>query len=151
MPFSYKCPNCSANLLFDPDAQKMQCAFCDSKISPNDIVSKDGLEGFMPGEAWDEETDAYVCENCGAQVLAGDDTMATFVCTAVHRLSSAAPSQVVLSRAKSFRLLLARLKHGVCFWIRARKSIYCLAILPMKRASKSLSQSTFLCGYMIMP
>lgn len=78
MPFSYKCPNCSANLLFDPDAQKMQCAFCDSKISPNDIVSKDGLEGFMPGEAWDEETDAYVCENCGAQVLAGDDTMATF-------------------------------------------------------------------------
>lgn len=78
MPFSYKCPNCAANLLFDPDAQKMRCAFCDAKISPNDIVSRDGMEGFMPGEAWDESTGAYVCENCGAEVLVGDDTMATF-------------------------------------------------------------------------
>lgn len=39
MATSYKCPNCSASLVFDADQQKMTCEFCGAKISPEDIVA----------------------------------------------------------------------------------------------------------------
>lgn len=79
MPVSYKCPNCASNLLFDPDVRKMVCGFCGSKLSPDDVTLSDSeQEGYYIGEHWQEETDSYSCNNCGAQVLSGDSTAATF-------------------------------------------------------------------------
>lgn len=40
MATSYKCPNCSANLLFDADQQLMTCQYCGSAISPDDIIKR---------------------------------------------------------------------------------------------------------------
>ncbi|MFA5445262.1 MAG: TFIIB-type zinc ribbon-containing protein [Bacteroidales bacterium] len=52
MATSYKCPNCSANLLFDADQQLMTCGFCGAKISPEDIVSN---EVYLNSEAMKQE------------------------------------------------------------------------------------------------
>lgn len=79
MPVSYKCPNCASNLLFDPDVRKMICGFCGAKLSPNDVTLSDNEEeGFYIGEDWQEETDSYSCNNCGAKVLSGESVTATF-------------------------------------------------------------------------
>jgi len=79
MPVSYKCPNCASNLLFDPDARKMVCGFCDTKLSPDDVTLSDSEEEvYYIGEDWQEETDSYSCNNCGAKVISGDSVTATF-------------------------------------------------------------------------
>lgn len=77
MVVSYKCPNCAANLLFDPDARKMVCGFCGSRLNPYDVASEEATEGFCIGEEW-QETETYCCDSCGAQVIAGELTSATF-------------------------------------------------------------------------
>lgn len=79
MPVSYKCPNCASNLLFDPDARKMVCGFCGTKLNPTDVALSDSEdEGYYIGEHWQEETNSYSCNNCGAQVLSGESMTATF-------------------------------------------------------------------------
>lgn len=79
MPVSYKCPNCASNLLFDPDVRKMICGFCGTKLSPDDVTLSEGKEeGYYIGENWQEQTDSYSCNNCGAKVLSGDSMTATF-------------------------------------------------------------------------
>jgi DNA-directed RNA polymerase subunit RPC12/RpoP len=57
----------------------MICGFCGTKLSPNDVtLSEDEEDGYYIGEHWQEETDSYSCNNCGAQVLSGESVTATF-------------------------------------------------------------------------
>lgn len=77
MAISYKCPNCAANLLYDADARRMVCGFCGSKLHPEDVTSSEGTHGFCIGEEW-QETDSYYCDSCGAKVICGKSTSATF-------------------------------------------------------------------------
>ena len=78
MAISYKCPNCAANLLFDPDVKLLSCAFCDAKISPDDIVSQDAADGFLQGGAWEDDTVGMICDNCGAEIISEKNALATF-------------------------------------------------------------------------
>ena len=82
MADTIKCPNCSANLRFDADSQKLICDFCGGVFLPSDI--KEDLEetkdeairndGTVDGEGLHE----FVCNACGARVVTDENTSASF-------------------------------------------------------------------------
>lgn len=89
---SYKCPNCGAEIKFDPELQKGKCDFCLSEFtideieklnnSKNDHIKAENLEQDY-NEEWDnigERTRMYLCPRCGAEIVADINTTATFCC-----------------------------------------------------------------------
>jgi DNA-directed RNA polymerase subunit RPC12/RpoP len=78
MPISYKCPNCAANLQFDPDAKRMVCNFCGSEMYPEDVIEPESGRNEQSAEDWQDETEIYSCGSCGAEVIVGKDLSATF-------------------------------------------------------------------------
>jgi len=117
MSVSYKCPNCSANLVFDADRQMMSCEYCGTLISPADIAAQEAIlseEALAQEALLDEKMHTaavqaeeltgtaavpaaetkpetieqtpevledvvqYVCNSCGAAVIADQNTTATF-------------------------------------------------------------------------
>lgn len=82
---NYKCPNCSAGLVFDSDSQKMVCQYCGGSFSVEDleaIYADDGApeqeesghwEEFQP-EQWQNRDmqgmKVWECPSCGAQIIA---------------------------------------------------------------------------------
>ncbi len=78
MAKSYRCPNCAASLVFDPDAKKMACGFCGTQISPDDVTSLEAKDGFILGDSWAEDAACFLCENCGAKSITTAGTAATF-------------------------------------------------------------------------
>jgi hypothetical protein len=63
---------------FDPDVKLLSCAFCGTKISPDDIVSQDAADGFLQGGAWEDDTVGMICDNCGAEIISEKNTLASF-------------------------------------------------------------------------
>ena len=87
---NYKCPNCTAALVFDSKTQKMKCEYCDGEFLVEDLealkedelseLSKEtetpeenGWEGFQP-EEWQntdmENMRIWSCSSCGAEIVA---------------------------------------------------------------------------------
>lgn len=88
---NYKCPNCSAAMQFDIDAQRWICRFCNSDFDVADLENLDSNVGTeMPetdGEASQEfedaETAVYICPDCGGRIVTAFNTAATF-CVYCH-------------------------------------------------------------------
>ena len=84
---AYNCPNCGAELYFNADKQKMCCEFCLSEYTDEEIKSSDSAKTAenKANEAKDfcEHMDEYVCPNCGAEVIADENTAAS-ICTYCH-------------------------------------------------------------------
>ena len=40
----FVCPNCGANINFDPGKQLLHCDFCDTDLSPDAVIQKDDAE-----------------------------------------------------------------------------------------------------------
>ncbi|HPE39084.1 MAG TPA: hypothetical protein PK567_06320 [Bacillota bacterium] len=87
MAESIKCPNCSASLRFDADAQQLVCDFCGASIDPDTITTNpDETISFTSREepksdadTWDDtESQAFICNSCGATVITDKNTTATF-------------------------------------------------------------------------
>ena len=89
---TYKCPNCGAEIKFDPNLQKGNCDFCLSEFTINEIeklnkidnqhINKDNLE-YTHNEEWDsidKKTKVYYCPRCGAEIVSDNNTTATFCC-----------------------------------------------------------------------
>lgn len=89
---TYKCPNCGAEIKFDPNLQKGKCDFCLSEFTINEIeklnkidnqhINKDNLE-YTHNEEWDsidKKTKVYYCPRCGAEIVSDNNTTATFCC-----------------------------------------------------------------------
>lgn len=80
----YKCPNCGAEIVFDPQTQKMVCHYCRSVFSKEDFseISSEieaEHEANVAQEEWfSEHTNLYSCSSCGAQIIAENNTTATF-------------------------------------------------------------------------
>lgn len=80
----YKCPNCSAELIFDPAEQKLTCEFCRSIFSIDKIkeiyagIEPESQEEVEQKHDFEENTNLYMCKSCGAQIMAENDTTATF-------------------------------------------------------------------------
>ena len=82
----YKCPNCDAELVFDPSTQMLTCDFCRSSFSLDKFKE---IKGSMENEVktaedieiqneFESHTNLYHCKSCGAEIMAEDDTTATF-------------------------------------------------------------------------
>lgn len=88
MADTIKCPNCSANLLFDADLGKLVCAYCGSSYSPDELsIAVDEVEKDAPAEAerleevqesQEGEYQEFVCNACGASVVTDINTSASF-------------------------------------------------------------------------
>ena len=82
---SYNCPCCGGPLAFDGATGKLECAACGNAFEPEALemlnVSESGeqisferpKEGFQEAE---EGVQAYVCENCGAELMTENTTTA---------------------------------------------------------------------------
>jgi len=93
---TYKCPSCSAPLIFDPESGEMRCEYCDTKFSAEDTkayidsVEVDGREDNYDWEDYTKESGSgdwssdersamriYTCPSCGGEVIGDENTVAT--------------------------------------------------------------------------
>lgn len=84
----FVCPHCGANIVFDPGKQLLHCDYCESDFSPNDAIQKDDAEENTYTESQESDTSEtgyeeytttiYTCKECGGEILANDNTVATF-------------------------------------------------------------------------
>lgn len=80
------CPNCRAALKFNPHGQNWKCEYCRSEFTKEDIDAFEAKRGNVIDEEaesvkleQDENgMDIYSCPNCGAQIVADENTTATF-------------------------------------------------------------------------
>ena len=102
----YKCPNCDAGLLFDPDSASFKCEFCLSSFTAKELEETDAGKRAEEARQRDEEfcshLNEYSCPSCGAHIIADENTAADF-CYYCHnpvvlsgKLSGAmAPTKIV--------------------------------------------------------
>lgn len=80
----YKCPNCGAELVFDPSSQQLNCEFCRSDFSMDKIkeiysdITPESPDETAQKTEFESHTNLYHCQSCGADIMAEDDTTATF-------------------------------------------------------------------------
>ncbi|MDD6034095.1 MAG: hypothetical protein PUC47_11585 [Oscillospiraceae bacterium] len=81
---TYQCPRCGAPLTFSSDSQRWDCEYCLSSFSLEELddvppepekPAEDTREEELPGS---ERLRAYVCPQCGAEIVTDDTTAATF-------------------------------------------------------------------------
>ncbi|MBQ9429021.1 MAG: TFIIB-type zinc ribbon-containing protein [Clostridia bacterium] len=87
---AYKCPCCGAGISFNSELQKFKCEYCLSAFTEEEIAAqtpKDDGKGEAPvperaataeDEAYCAQMKSYVCDNCGAEVFADENTVADF-------------------------------------------------------------------------
>lgn len=83
----HKCPSCDAVLKFNPHGQNWVCEFCKSSFTKEEVDAYEksrGVENLTADTEsvtletnWDG-ADVYSCPNCGAQIVADENTTATF-------------------------------------------------------------------------
>lgn len=78
----HKCPNCRANLNFNPHNQNWECEYCGSKFNLEDLENQtETLTNETATVKVDKDMDGmdvYSCPNCGAQIVATEEETATF-------------------------------------------------------------------------
>ena len=87
---SYKCINCGGPLQYDPKKLKFACEYCGSDFTEEELAKHFGkLDEKLNEESKPEpektegddefgEAALYVCQSCGAEVIAETNTAATF-------------------------------------------------------------------------
>lgn len=73
----HKCPNCTATLKFNPKNQKWDCEYCKSSFSLKDL-EKNNVKYEKASSKPLKDLDVYTCKNCGAEIMADQNTTATF-------------------------------------------------------------------------
>ncbi len=84
----FVCPHCGANVNFDPGKQLLYCDYCGSDFAPDEAIQRDDAEENTYTESQASDTDEkgyeeytttiYTCKECGGEILANDNTVATF-------------------------------------------------------------------------
>lgn len=85
---NYKCMSCGASLRFEPQGQNWKCDYCRSVFSKADLdkyyAEKEARKKENDGQVHQKkqaeavELDVYHCKNCGAEIVGGMETLATF-------------------------------------------------------------------------
>ncbi len=77
---AYNCPNCGAELKFDPDKHKLCCEFCESEFTAEEIERQNiydfSTEKQKNSEEYCSKLDEFYCPNCGAEIVADENTAA---------------------------------------------------------------------------
>ena len=89
----YKCPNCSADLKFSPQTQRLTCEYCGGSFTMEEIkklfeknesaldqgaaAQQTQQEAQGSGE-FEQNTKMYTCSSCGAEVMADSQQTALF-------------------------------------------------------------------------
>ena len=82
---SYNCPCCGAPLSFSGESGRLECAACGNSFEPealetlNAPESGDQISFDRPKEGFQASEDgmqAYLCKNCGAELITEDTTTA---------------------------------------------------------------------------
>ncbi len=82
----YKCPNCGAELRFDPKKQGFGCEYCGSYFTPEECkAANEEMEAEESASAaakteFEEGTNLYLCPSCGAELVTDQNTSATECC-----------------------------------------------------------------------
>ena len=84
---NYKCPDCGATLEYDPQSEKMHCAYCDNNYEPSEI-GRQALSGafdLCPEDARDSAREKpklrmniAVCNSCGGELAVSDVEVSSF-------------------------------------------------------------------------
>ena len=76
----YKCPNCTADLKFDIESQKLRCEYCDSFFTKDEIETllRNKKGNPVKLEKDHKEPGVYTCSSCGAQIIAAETQTALF-------------------------------------------------------------------------
>ena len=79
---AYQCPCCGAGLGFDPEKRKFACEFCLSEFDESELSNTGAAEAAekqrAEGESFCEQMNLFTCPNCGAEVVADDNTVADY-------------------------------------------------------------------------
>lgn len=67
----YKCPNCGSDITFDANTGMLSCPACRHQMKVEQY------EEQVPATSVEDETVAYYCNNCGADLMATPETAAT--------------------------------------------------------------------------
>jgi DNA-directed RNA polymerase subunit RPC12/RpoP len=73
---NYKCPACTGPLKFNGEKNKLECEYCGSLFTEDEVK----LSSAGPSKMWDEAADgvkAYNCPSCGAELIFDETTVAT--------------------------------------------------------------------------
>ena len=79
----YKCPNCAAELRFNPQKQGFVCEYCDSFFTPeeckkaNEQMASQKEEQKPHHDEFEEGNQLYSCPSCGAELVTDLNTSAT--------------------------------------------------------------------------
>lgn len=126
----YKCPNCAADLKFDPESQKLSCEFCLSTFTEEELRAlKESAGEKIPDEAeihdrqeFEEHTNLYHCASCGAQIMCDDRQTALF-CYYCHNpviLSGKMTGEYKPSRLIAFKMNKDRALDTFRNWVKNR-------------------------------
>ena len=78
----HKCPSCTAPLPFNPEIQKWKCEYCGNEYTLEELEKYEKKSNNFENEVIEPhekmDLDMYECSNCGAQILADENTTATF-------------------------------------------------------------------------
>lgn len=128
----YKCPNCNADLKFSPASQKLECEYCDSAFTVEEIKRIcAAAENSIPPETvqaqneFEAHTNLYHCKSCGAEIMADDQQTATF-CYYCHNpviLSGKMSGSYKPSKVIGFRLTRQNAEDAFKNWVGKRKFV----------------------------
>ena len=74
----HKCPNCNAVLKYNPKGKNWKCDYCGSAFKKEDIAKNEEKFEKTKVKKQNVEMDEYECQNCGAKIVADQNTAATF-------------------------------------------------------------------------
>ena len=79
---AYTCPECGGSMLFNPKEGKMQCEYCDSLFTKEEVEKyfaekEQKMADKDAGKDWGEDEQdmkGYNCSSCGAELIADENT-----------------------------------------------------------------------------
>lgn len=83
---NYKCINCGSDIVFEPSSKRWKCLSCFSEFSKEQLDEffynkEDGIKKTEKTANINvklENLNSYNCQNCGGEIVADDNTVATF-------------------------------------------------------------------------
>lgn len=84
----YRCPNCGGDIAFSPSKQGYECEYCMSFFTQQQIEevyadlehSNNETQSTQQNDDFSEHNNLYICNSCGAEIIADEQTSATFCC-----------------------------------------------------------------------